>query len=94
MDSDCFCEMKCCSDSCQKLCVQPPQSKWSPIYFLCCRLVKLGDFGSVHKEVQKKKRLHETMSVRPPSAAKKLESLLFKHSDDFFESGSLNFFCN
>ena len=27
LDSDCFGEMKCCSDSCQKLCVQPPQSK-------------------------------------------------------------------
>ena len=46
------------------------------------------------KRCKKKKRLHETMSVRPPSAAKKLESLLFKHSDDFLESGSLNFFCN
>ena len=27
LDSDCFGDMKCCSDSCQKLCVQPPQSK-------------------------------------------------------------------
>lgn len=25
LDSDCFGDMKCCSDSCQKLCVQPPQ---------------------------------------------------------------------
>lgn len=27
LDSDCFGDKKCCSDSCQKLCVQPPQSK-------------------------------------------------------------------
>ena len=27
LDTDCFGDMKCCSDSCQKLCVQPPQSK-------------------------------------------------------------------
>ena len=22
-----------------KLCVKPPRSRWSPIYFLCCRLL-------------------------------------------------------
>lgn len=27
LDSDCFGDKKCCSDSCQKLCVQPPESK-------------------------------------------------------------------
>ncbi|KAL9965967.1 hypothetical protein ACROYT_G029841 [Oculina patagonica] len=27
LDSDCFGDMKCCSDSCQKLCVQPPQTR-------------------------------------------------------------------
>ncbi|KAM7440460.1 hypothetical protein ABFA07_010398 [Porites harrisoni] len=27
LDSDCFGDKKCCSDSCQKLCVQPPQTK-------------------------------------------------------------------
>ena len=27
LDSDCFGDMKCCSDSCEKLCVQPPESK-------------------------------------------------------------------
>ena len=26
LDKNCFDEMKCCSDSCQKLCVQPPRS--------------------------------------------------------------------
>ena len=33
LDSDCFGDMKCCSDSCQKLCVQPPQSKTYSLYF-------------------------------------------------------------
>jgi len=27
LDSDCFGDMKCCSDSCEKLCVQPPEIK-------------------------------------------------------------------
>ena len=35
LDSNCFDETKCCSDSCQMLCVQPPRSL---LYFFYCRL--------------------------------------------------------
>ena len=40
LDSDCFGDRKCCSDSCQKLCVKPPQSKLATLklnVFICSR---------------------------------------------------------
>ena len=47
LDSDCFGDMKCCSDSCQKLCVQPPQSKLNAlIHFSILNRVPLTTVNS------------------------------------------------